>query len=99
GKRSIALDLKSEDDRSQVLRLLERADVILEGYRPGVTERLNLGPEDCWKVNSALIYGRMTGWGQDGPMSKTAGHDLSYIAITGLLNAIGREGGPPQIPL
>lgn len=99
GKRSIALDLKSADDRRVVFDLVERADVLLEGYRPGVTERLGLGPEDCWAVNPALVYGRMTGWGQEGAIANTAGHDLSYIAITGLLNAIGRSDGPPQIPL
>jgi alpha-methylacyl-CoA racemase len=98
-KRSVAVDLKSEAGREVVLRLVEQSDVVIEGYRPGVTERLGLGPEDCLARNPRLIYGRMTGWGQDGPLSQTAGHDIGYIAVTGVLHAIGRKGGPPQVPL
>ncbi|GAB2866652.1 CaiB/BaiF CoA-transferase family protein [Actinocorallia aurea] len=98
-KRSVAVDLKSEAGREVVLRLVEQSDVLLEGFRPGVTERLGLGPDDCLARNSKLVYGRMTGWGQEGPLSHTAGHDIGYIAITGALHAIGRAGGPPQVPL
>ena len=82
-----------------VLRLAERADVLIEGYRPGVAERLGFGPEACLARNPRLVYGRMTGWGQDGPLAATAGHDIAYIAVTGALHAIGRAGGPPQVPL
>lgn len=99
GKRSIAVDLKHERGRETVLRLVEKSDVLLEGFRPGVTERLGLGPEDCLARNPALVYGRMTGWGQQGALSQSAGHDVAYIAITGALHAIGRAGGPPQIPM
>jgi alpha-methylacyl-CoA racemase len=99
GKRSVAVDLKSEQGRDVVLRMVERADVLLEGFRPGVTERLGLGPEDCLARNPRLVYGRMTGWGQRGPLSQSAGHDIGYIAITGSLHAIGRAGGPPQVPI
>ncbi|MUN36405.1 CaiB/BaiF CoA transferase family protein [Actinomadura litoris] len=99
GKRSVAVDLKSERGRDVVLRLAERSDVLLEGFRPGVTERLGIGPEDCLDRNPALVYGRMTGWGQEGPLARSAGHDIGYIAITGALHAIGRAGGPPQVPL
>ena len=98
GKRSVQVDLKHEHGPSAVLALAERADVLLEGLRPGVTERLGVGPEDCWKVNPALVYGRMTGWGQDGPLASTAGHDIDYISLTGMLHAIGRKDGPPQVP-
>ncbi|MCD0448682.1 CoA transferase [Actinocorallia sp. API 0066] len=98
-KRSVAVDLKSEAGREVVLRLVEQADVLLEGFRPGVTERLGLGPDDCLARNERLVYGRMTGWGQEGPLSHTAGHDIGYIAITGALHAIGRASGPPQVPL
>ncbi|MEU8306992.1 CaiB/BaiF CoA-transferase family protein [Actinomadura sp. NPDC048955] len=99
GKRSIAIDLKSERGREVVLRLVERSDVLLEGFRPGVTERLGIGPDDCLARNPRLVYGRMTGWGQEGPLAHTAGHDVGYIAITGALHAIGRAGGPPQVPM
>ncbi|MFA1538995.1 CaiB/BaiF CoA transferase family protein [Actinomadura monticuli] len=99
GKRSIAVDLKSERGRDVVLRLVEKSDVLLEGFRPGVTERLGIGPDDCLARNPKLVYGRMTGWGQEGPLSHTAGHDVGYIAITGALHAIGRAGGPPQVPM
>jgi len=99
GKRSVVLDLKSPRGIETVLRLVERADVFIEGFRPGVTERLGLGPQECLRRNPRLVYGRMTGWGQDGPLAGTAGHDIDYIARTGALHAIGRAGGPPQVPL
>jgi alpha-methylacyl-CoA racemase len=99
GKRSIAVDLKQELGPEVVLRLVERADVLLEGYRPGVAERLGVGPEACLARNPRLVYGRMTGWGQEGPLAHTAGHDITYLALTGTLHAIGRAGGPPQVPL
>jgi alpha-methylacyl-CoA racemase len=99
GKRSVAVDLKHERGAEVVLGLAAGADVLIEGYRPGVAERLGVGPDDCWARNPKLIYGRMTGWGQDGPLAQTAGHDIGYLAITGALHAIGRAGGPPQIPV
>lgn len=99
GKRSVAVDLKSAGGKEVVLRLVERSDVLLEGFRPGVTERLGLGPDDCLARNPKLVYGRMTGWGQEGGLSQSAGHDIGYIAITGVLHAIGRAGGPPQVPM
>ncbi|RKS69023.1 alpha-methylacyl-CoA racemase [Actinomadura pelletieri DSM 43383] len=99
GKRSIAIDLKSDRGRDVALRLVERADVLVEGFRPGVAERLGLGPDDCLARNPALVYGRMTGWGQEGPLSRTAGHDIAYLAVTGALHAIGRADGPPQVPV
>ncbi|GGQ41577.1 alpha-methylacyl-CoA racemase [Actinomadura coerulea] len=99
GKRSIAIDLKNERGREVVLRLVEKSDVLLEGFRPGVTERLGIGPDDCLARNPRLVYGRMTGWGQEGPLAHAAGHDVGYIAITGALHAIGRAGGPPQVPM
>lgn len=99
GKRSIAVDLKHERGPESVLALAERADVLLEGFRPGVAERLGVGPQDCWARNPRLVYGRMTGWGQDGPLAKASGHDIDYIALSGVLHSIGRKGGPPQIPV
>lgn len=99
GKRSVLLDLKDPAGVSVALSMAERADVFIEGYRPGVAERLGVGPGDCLARNPRLVYGRMTGWGQDGPMAQLAGHDIAYIAITGALHAIGAAGGPPQIPL
>jgi alpha-methylacyl-CoA racemase len=99
GKHSIVVDLKHERGPGVLLDLASRADVLLEGLRPGVTERLGIGPAECWARNPALVYGRMTGWGQDGPLSQAAGHDIGYIAITGALHAIGRAGGPPQVPV
>ena len=95
----ITLDLKSPEGAEAALQLIERADALIEGFRPGVTERLGLGPEACLARNPRLAYGRMTGWGQDGPLAQTAGHDINYIAITGILNAIGRAGQPPSVPL
>jgi len=99
GKRSIVVDLKHPRGAGVVLDLAARANVLLEGLRPGVTERLGIGPGDCWARNPGLVYGRMTGWGQDGPLAQSAGHDIGYIAITGALHAIGRAGGPPQPPV
>jgi alpha-methylacyl-CoA racemase len=99
GKRSLVVDLKQPAGVEVVRQLVDRADVLLEGYRPGVAERLGLGPEDCARSNPTLVYGRMTGWGQDGPLSDRAGHDIAYIALTGALHAMGRADGPPQVPL
>ncbi|HSP38103.1 MAG TPA: CaiB/BaiF CoA-transferase family protein [Frankiaceae bacterium] len=99
GKRSIVVDLKQAEGVEVVRLLADRADILLEGYRPGVAERLGLGPEDCARTNPRLVYGRMTGWGQDGPLADRAGHDIAYIALTGALHAIGRADGPPQVPL
>ena len=98
-RRSVAADLKSDEGRELVLRLIAKADVLIEGYRPGVTERLGLGPEDCATVNERLIYGRMTGWGQTGPRAQQAGHDINYISLNGVLHAIGRKGERPVPPL
>ncbi|MCP3992087.1 MAG: CoA transferase [Actinomycetia bacterium] len=99
GRRSIAVDLKSPEGIEVVLGLVEQADALIEGFRPGVTERLGLGPDVCHARNPRLVYGRMTGWGQDGPMAHAAGHDINYIALTGVLDAIGNEGGSPVPPL
>ncbi len=99
GKRSIALNLKDARGLDALLRLLDTADVLLEGYRPGVTERLGFGPEVCLERNPRLVYGRMTGWGQDGPLARTAGHDINYIALAGALHAIGRPDEKPVVPL
>ncbi|WP_405150638.1 CoA transferase [Sphaerisporangium sp. NBC_01403] len=99
GKRSILLDLKKPEAVETVLAMTAEADVLIEGYRPGVAERLGLGPDACHARNPRLVYGRMTGWGQDGPLAQTAGHDIGYIALTGALHAIGEAGGGPQIPL
>ena len=98
-RRSVAANLKSEEDRDLVLRLVANADVLIEGFRPGVTERLGLGPLDCAKVNERLIYARMTGWGQTGPRSQQAGHDINYISLNGVLHSIGRAGERPVPPL
>lgn len=99
GRLSAAIDLKADRGRETVLRLVERADILVEGFRPGVTERLGLGPADCHARNPRLVYGRMTGWGQDGPLAQQAGHDINYISVAGGLDPIGRAGGPPQVPL
>lgn len=99
GKRSIAADLKNSAAILAVLRLVERADIVTEGFRPGVMERLGLGPERCFDGNPALVYGRMTGFGQDGPLAHAPGHDINYIALAGSLHAIGAKGGPPIPPL
>jgi alpha-methylacyl-CoA racemase len=99
GRRSIALDLKQPAGRDAVLRLVDGADVLIEGWRPGVAERLGLGPEHCATRNPRLVYGRMTGYGQDGPLAQSAGHDINYIALTGALHAIGPADGKPVPPL
>ncbi len=98
-RRSIGIDLKNPDGVEAVLKMVEQADGLIEGFRPGVTERLGLGPEDCAARNPKLVYGRMTGWGQDGPYALAAGHDINYIALAGALEPIGRAGGPPHPPL
>ncbi|KOU73015.1 MULTISPECIES: CaiB/BaiF CoA transferase family protein [Streptomyces] len=98
GKRSVLVDLKSADGPVRVLDLVERADVLVEGFRPGVAERLGVGPADCHARNPRLVYGRMTGWGQDGPLAHAAGHDIAYIAVTGALGMIGNPGEPPAVP-
>ncbi|BBX72449.1 alpha-methylacyl-CoA racemase [Mycobacterium shinjukuense] len=98
-RRVLTADLKSDEGRELVLKLVAKADVLIEGYRPGVTERLGLGPDDCAQVNERLIYARMTGWGQTGPRSQRAGHDINYIALNGILHAIGRAGERPVPPL
>ncbi|WP_432196805.1 CaiB/BaiF CoA transferase family protein [Streptomyces sp. bgisy027] len=97
-KRSVIVDLKSPDGPARVLDLAARADILIEGYRPGVAERLGVGPEACHARNPALVYGRMTGWGQDGPLAERAGHDIAYIAVTGTLGMIGDPDEPPAVP-
>ena len=100
GRRSVALDLKKPRGVSKlVLKLVESADALIEGFRPGVMERLGLGPDVCLERNPRLVYGRMTGWGQDGPLAQAAGHDINYIALTGALHSIGRRGEAPVPPL
>jgi alpha-methylacyl-CoA racemase len=98
GRRSVVVDLKAPGGPDAVLRLAERADVLVEGFRPGVMERLGLGPEVCLDRNPRLIYGRMTGWGQDGPLAASAGHDLNYLALSGALRLFSRRGQPPATP-
>ncbi len=98
-RKSLAVDLKHPEGVETVLRLCEGADALFEGFRPGVTERLGIGPEDCMGRNPKLVYGRMTGWGQDGPMAQAAGHDINYIGLSGALHAIGRAGERPVPPL
>ncbi|MGW0553834.1 CaiB/BaiF CoA transferase family protein [Streptomyces sp. NPDC002926] len=97
-KRSVLIDLKADGGPDQVLDLVERADVLIEGYRPGVAERLGVGPRECHARNPRLVYGRMTGWGQEGPLAQRAGHDIAYIAITGTLGMIGKADEPPTVP-
>ncbi|MDQ6782121.1 MAG: CoA transferase [Actinomycetota bacterium] len=99
GRRSVGVDLKSDAGRETVLRLVQGADGLIEGFRPGVSERLGLGPEDCAKRNRHLVYGRMTGWGQEGPLASTAGHDINYVALSGTLSMIGPPGQPPIPPV
>ncbi len=99
GRRSVALDLKRPDGIACALDLVAKADALIEGFRPGTMERLGLGPDACHAVNPRLVYGRVTGWGQDGPLAMAAGHDLNYIALSGALAAIGRAGQPPTVPL
>lgn len=99
GKRSVLLDLKDPGDVRRALDLAARADLLLEGMRPGVAERLGVGPEECLARAPGLVYGRMTGWGQDGPYAGRAGHDITYVATAGVLHAVGEAGGAPQVPL
>jgi alpha-methylacyl-CoA racemase len=99
GRRSLALDVKSAQGRATVERLAKRADALIEGFRPGVMERLGLGPEELQRLNPKLVFGRMTGFGQDGPLAQAAGHDINYIALAGVLHAIGRKGSAPVPPL
>jgi alpha-methylacyl-CoA racemase len=99
GRRSVAVDLKEPDGAEVVLALAEQADALIEGFRPGVAERLGIGPDECRGRNSRLVYGRMTGWGQDGPHAGAAGHDINYISLAGVLGAIGRAGEAPVPPL
>src|SRR5436190_11961089 len=99
GRRSLALDVKAEAGRAVVKQLAAKADALIEGFRPGVMERLGLGPEELLKINPKLVFGRMTGFGQDGPLAQAAGHDINYIALAGALHAIGRRGEGPVPPL
>jgi alpha-methylacyl-CoA racemase len=99
GRRSIAVNLKSAEGVGLVLKLVDSTDALIEGYRPGVMERLGLGPDVCLQRNPRLVFGRMTGWGQDGPLAQAAGHDINYISLSGALSAIGRHGGAPVPPL
>ncbi|NUT49253.1 MAG: CoA transferase [Saccharothrix sp.] len=99
GRRSIAVDIRRPEGAELVLRLVAEADVLVEGFRPGVTERLGIGPAQCLARNPQLVYGRVTGWGQDGPLADRAGHDINYIAVAGALEPIGRAGAPPTVPL
>ena len=99
GRRSIAVDLKHPDGIAAVLRLVEQVDALIEGFRPGVMERIGLGPDVCLQANPKLVYGRMTGWGQEGPIAQAAGHDINYIALAGVLDHIGRQGERPVPPL
>lgn len=99
GRKSVALNLKSEQGIALFLQLVASADALIEGFRPGVMEKLGIGPEDCWRHNEKLVFARMTGWGQDGPLAQTAAHDINYIAITGALDTIGRREGGPAAPL
>ena len=99
GRRSVGIDIRTPEGAALVLRLVDHADVLVEGFRPGVTERLGIGPAQCLARNPRLVYGRMTGWGQDGPLADRAGHDINYIAVAGALEPIGRAGAAPTVPL
>ncbi|KJL42347.1 CaiB/BaiF CoA transferase family protein [Microbacterium trichothecenolyticum] len=99
GRRTVTADMKSDADRARVLALVAGADVFIEGNRPGVAERLGVGPDVCLAVNPRVVYGRMTGWGQDGPLAEKAGHDINYIAVSGILHAVGRADEKPVVPL
>jgi alpha-methylacyl-CoA racemase len=98
GRKSVAINLKSPAAAEVVMRLVKSADGLIEGFRPGVTERLGIGPDDCLRANPRLVYGRITGWGQQGPLAQDAGHDINYLAISGALHGIGRKGAPPSPP-
>ena len=99
GKRSVAIDLKTEEGKSTLLNLMGHADALIEGFRPGVMERLGLGPVECQIQNPKLVYGRITGWGQEGPLAQAAGHDLNYVALSGAVHSIGPAAGKPSVPL
>lgn len=99
GRRSLAIDLKAEAGRDTVLHMIDQADAVIESFRPGVVERMGLGPDICLKRNPKLVYARLTGWGQDGPYAQMAGHDINYIALSGVLHAVGSSNGPPVPPL
>ncbi|HEY0449740.1 CoA transferase, partial [Actinophytocola sp.] len=99
GRAVVVADLKDPAARDRVLRIVDRADVLIEGFRPGVTERLGLGPDVCLARNPRLVYGRMTGWGQDGPLAQAAGHDINYASLAGALHPIGPADAPPAPPL
>jgi len=99
GKRSVAIDLKTEEGKAALLNLIGQADALIEGFRPGVMERLGLGPDECQIQNPNLVYGRITGWGQEGPLAQAAGHDLNYIALSGAVHSIGPADGKPSVPL
>ncbi|MBS0642295.1 MAG: CoA transferase, partial [Proteobacteria bacterium] len=99
GRRSVGMDLKKPEAIEAVKRMIGHCDVLIEGFRPGVMERLGLAPETCLAINPRLVYGRMTGWGQSGPLAQATGHDINYLALTGALHAIGPKDGPPSIPL
>ena len=98
GRPSVALDLKNPRAMSALLELIERADIFVEGMRPGVAERLGIGPDECFARNASLVYGRMTGWGQDGPLAQAAGHDMNYIAVAGVLHGLGQDPDRPHFP-
>src|SRR3989338_8469936 len=98
GKRRVVLNLKQEDDRTRALEIVAASDGLIEGNRPGVMERLGLGPDVCGQLNPRLVYGRMTGWGQDGPLAQVAGHDMNYVALPGLMSLTERPGHPPMLP-
>lgn len=99
GRRSVTVDLKTHEGVELILKLCRNADALIEGFRPGVMEQLGLGPADCQAVNTKLVYGRVTGWGQEGPLARTAGHDGNYASIVGAIHAIGDKDGPPAVPL
>jgi alpha-methylacyl-CoA racemase len=99
GRHSLAIDLKSDAGRDVLLQMIEQADAVIESFRPGVMERIGLGPNVCLARNPKLVYGRLTGWGQEGPYAQMAGHDINYIALSGALHAIGPRNGPPIPPL
>ncbi len=98
-RRVLSLDLREQDAVAVLLRLIERADVLIEGFRPGVMERLGLGPDQCLARNPRLVFARATGWGQTGPLSQSAGNDINYVALSGALHAIGQSGEAPRVPL
>ena len=98
-KKSICLNLKEEDSKEIFFKLIKDSDALIEGFRPGVTEKLGIGPDDCLRINPKLVYGRITGWGQDGPLSQAAGHDINYIALAGALFSIGQKDSKPSIPI